>query len=222
MTHHGLIKSENIDTKATESAAADESSDDSCFSELADLCNLPDYIDIPTITTTTSTPTYDLNLEDLPTFDFNDLNLSNFDFSTIDFSNLSNIELYELDLELDLSRIDATSTLQVTPATPIYEPTPLPEIETFKHKCGYCGEPAGWQHNTRHFIRLRSGSRYACFSCLCQRWRGQCLLHQTPGLGIRIGSPLNPKTRHRRLPRRRIFEQQQRERQPQPHPQPAS
>lgn len=213
MTNHDLVTAQDIDTKEKESAAPDESSD--CFAELADLCNLPSYIDIPT---STSTPSYDLDLEDLPTFDFNDLNLSNIDFSTIDFSNLSSIELYELDLELDLSGIDATSTLQVTPTTPIYEPTPLPEVETFKHKCGYCGEPAGWQHNTRHFIRLRSGSRYACFSCLCQRWRGQCLPDEAPGLGLRVGPTLNPKTRHRRLPRRRIFEQQRQSQQPQPQP----
>jgi hypothetical protein len=193
MTNHALVTTQNVNTKEEESATTYENCD--CFAELADLCNLPDYIDIPTTTTTTTTHTYDLDLENLPTFDFNNLDLSN-----IDLADLSKVDLSDLDLELDLSNIDSkSSTNDISTTTPVYEPTPLPEVETFKHKCGYCGEPAGWQHNTRHFIRLRSGSRYACFSCLCQRWRGQCIPHQSPGL--------NPKTRHRRLPRRRIFEQ---------------
>lgn len=195
MTHHGLIKSQDINTKETESAPSDESSD--CFSELADICNISTYLDPPT----TTTHTYDLDLENLPTFDFNNLDLSN-----IDLSDLSKVDLSDLDLELDLSNLDSkssTNDIDISTTTPVYEPTPLPEVETFKHKCGYCGEPAGWRHNTRHFIRLRSGSRYACFSCLCQRWRGQCIPHQSPGLGLGI----NAKSHHRRLPRRRIFEQ---------------
>lgn len=187
MTNHDLVKPQDINTKATESAAADESCN--YFAELADLCNLPDYIDIPTTTTTTTTHAYDLDLSNLPTFDFNNLDLSALDLSNIDLSAL------DLDPNFKSSTID----IDVSTTTPVYEPTPLPKVETFKHKCGYCGEPAGWRHNTRHFIKLRSGSRYACFSCLCQRWRGECIPHQSPGL--------NPKTGHRRLPRRRILEQ---------------
>lgn len=184
MTNHALFTSQNNDTKEEESATTFENSD--CFAELADLCCLPDYIDIPTNNATTTTShAYDLDLENLPTFDFNDLDLSNVDLSDLEFDAFSNI--------------DSTTT----PTTPIYEPTPLPEVETFKHQCGYCGEPAGWKHNTRHFIRLRSGSRYACFSCLCERWRGQRIPHQSPGLAVSV----NTKSHHRRLPRRRIFEQ---------------
>jgi len=179
MTNHEL-SIQDINHSKEEEPETSIQEDFSLFDELSDLCNISEFLDVPT-----SPATYDLNLEDLPTFDLNDLDLSNIDLS---------------ELDVDFS-IDEPANEPPIIKSPVYEPHPLPDEETFNHKCGYCGEPAGWRHNTKHFIRLRSGSRYACFACLCERWRGECLPHQSPGISV------NAKARHRRLPRRRIFTQ---------------
>lgn len=197
MTNHELTTTKQDPYPKTEDPKTSIEEDSKLFDELADLCNLPEFLNVPTTTTTTPSKSnsnfntaYDLNLEDLPTFDLNDLDLSN-----IDLSDLS------IDFSIDAPHND--DSLKSTIISPVYEPTPLPDEEEFNHECGYCGEPAGWRHNTKHFIRLRSGSRYACFACLCQRWRGECLPHQSPGISFTF----NTKTRHRRLPRRRILTQ---------------
>lgn len=184
MSNHELSIQDTNPKEAEPKTSIEE--DSKLFEELSDLCNLSEFLNVPTTPTT-----YDLNLEDLPTFDLNDL-----DFSNIDLSDLS------IDLSVDdPNDPNDSTTIKSRIVSPVYEPHPLPDEETFNHKCGYCGEPAGWHHNTKHYIRLRSGSRYACFACLCERWRGECLPHQSPGISF------NSKARHRRLPRRRILTQ---------------
>lgn len=182
-------------------------SDATWFAELSDLADITDGDALSndsndsTSTSTSTTPTYDLNLEDFPTFNLEDVDLTD-------------IDLTNLDIDLSLAHLEANESNESNESSePFYEPAPLsPTIGidsfTFKHKCGYCGRPAGWQHNTRHFIQLRSGHRYACFACLCQRWRTR-IPHNSPGLGLGLGlsHPLNTKNHHRRLPRRRILEQ---------------
>lgn len=131
---------------------------------------------------------------------FSDLPDLNFNIEDVD---LTNIDLTNLDIDLAIAHVDAITTPpdarpQDYDDDPIsfYEPSPLSSLTLFqfKHKCGYCGQPAGWQHNTRHFIQLRSGDRYACFSCLCARWNGRTSPKNhfpTPG----IGAPLKKRGR---------------------------
>lgn len=189
---------ENLEfPEATDTSASDAT----WFAELSDLADITDSDALSNDSSTSSftpPPTYDLNLEDLPTF------------------NLEDVDLTNLDIDLSLAHLEACESNESNESSePFYEPAPLHhpnqnlaiEAFTFKHKCGYCGRPAGWQHNTRHFIQLRSGHRYACFACLCQRWRAR-IPHNSPGLGLGLSlPPLNTKNHNRRLPRRRILEQ---------------
>ena len=187
---------ENLEfPEATDTSASDAT----WFAELSDLADITDCdaLSNDSSTSSSTTPTYDLNLEDLPTFNLEDVDLTD-------------VDLTNLDIDLSLAHLEANESNESS--EPFYEPAPLsPTIGidsfTFKHKCGYCGRPAGWQHNTRHFIQLRSGHRYACFACLCQRWRAR-IPHNSPGLGLGLSlPPLNTKNHNRRLPRRRILEQ---------------
>lgn len=189
---------ENLEfPEATDTSASDAT----WFAELSDLADITDgdALSNDSSASSSSTPTYDLNLEDFPTFNLEDVDLTD-------------IDLTNLDIDLSLAHLESikNSNESNESSEPFYEPAPLsPTIGidsfTFKHKCGYCGRPAGWQHNTRHFIQLRSGHRYACFACLCQRWRAR-IPHNSPGLGLSL-PPLNTKNHNRRLPRRRILEQ---------------
>lgn len=187
---------ENLEfPEATDTSASDAT----WFAELSDLADITDSDALSNDSSTSSftpPPTYDLNLEDLPTFNLEDVDLTD-------------IDLTNLDIDLTLAHLESikNSNESNESSEPFYEPAPIPptiDSFTFKHKCGYCGRPAGWQHNTRHFIQLRSGHRYACFACLCQRWRAR-IPHNSPGLGLSL--PVNTKNHHRRLPRRRILEQ---------------
>ena len=187
---------ENLEfPEATDTSASDAT----WFAELSDLADITDCdaLSNDSSTSSSTTPTYDLNLEDLPTFNLEDVDLTD-------------IDLTNLDIDLTLAHLESikNSNESNESSEPFYEPAPIPptiDSFTFKHKCGYCGRPAGWQHNTRHFIQLRSGHRYACFACLCQRWRAR-IPHNSPGLGLSL-PPLNTKNHNRRLPRRRILEQ---------------
>lgn len=105
------------------------------------------------------------------------------------------LSLHVSDFELDLPDSDL-SFLDTT----IFEPDLLPEVDPFVNECAYCGNPAGWQHNTQHFIQLRSGDRYACFTCLRKRWE-QRTLHHLPNNNDSKAAT----NHHRRLPRRRII-----------------
>lgn len=169
--------------------------------------------------------------EDLPNFNIEDVDLTN-------------IDLTNLDIDLAIAHLDAITTQDQSQddndsggsdTQPFYEPAPISEDYRFqfKQKCGYCYQPAGWRHNTRHFIQLRSGYRYACFACLCKRWNTKTKDDRlAPASGTReiIGlgnlgklittSPTcithlpnahdeHAKDHHRRLPRRRIVTKRQ-------------
>lgn len=145
-------------------------------------------------------------------------------FSCENWIQPSELELPSIDLsDIDFSFLESTITTDTTDTTDTtvhtsedadYEPCLLPDdfesFDSFIHNfnCGYCGRPAGWRSNTQHFVQLRSGSRYACFACLRARWQQRTIYHKPKDQSrSRSRRDATSKNHHRRLPRRRIFNQ---------------
>ena len=86
---------ENLEfPEATDTSASDAT----WFAELSDLADITDCdaLSNDSSTSSSTTPTYDLNLEDLPTFNLEDVDLTDVDFTNLDIDlSLAHLEANE-------------------------------------------------------------------------------------------------------------------------------